>query len=268
LGGGICTNGWVDRGAQRGETLFMREARWIMGMPVTVAIRDTGAAERDIETLFQYFEGVDRRFSPYKPDSEISRLNRGEIAPGDVSDEMKEILVLADRTKKESRGYFDIRRPDGTLDPCGIVKGWAIRGAARLLAGMGHENFFVDAGGDIQAAGCNEEGGDWRVGIRSPFNDDIVKILTPGPCGVATSGTYLQGAHIYDPHRGQAADSDVVSLTVIGPDVLEADRFATAAFAMGRDGILFIERLASFEAYEIDSAGMARMTSGLARYAA
>ena len=245
----------------------MRETRLLMGMPITIAILDAGATDADLETVFGYFQGVDARFSPYKGDSELSRLNRGEVALDDVSDEMREILALAEQTKQESKGYFDIRRPDGMLDPCGIVKGWAIRGAARLLAGLGYQNFFVDAGGDIQASGCNSDGEDWRVGIRSPFNDDIVKILAPGRCGVATSGTYLQGAHIYDPHRGRAPETDIVSLTVIGPDVLEADRFATAAFAMGKRGISFLEHLPGLEGYMIDDRGMAMFTSGFERYA-
>ena len=55
-------------------------------------------------------------------------------------------------------------------------------------------------------------------------------------------------------------------LTVIGPDVLEADRYATAAFAMGRQGVHFIEKTLGLEAYEIDSFGTARMTSGLKKY--
>ena len=57
-----------------------------------------------------------------------------------------------------------------------------------------------------------------------------------------------------------------MSLTVIGPDVLEADRYATAAFAMGRGGIHFIERTPGLEGYEIDGSGTARMTAGLKKY--
>ena len=44
--------------------------------------------------------------------------------------------------------------------------------------------------------------------------------------------------------------------------MLEADRFATAAFAMGKDGILFIENLPGFEGYAIDAKGIATMASG------
>lgn len=56
------------------------------------------------------------------------------------------------------------------------------------------------------------------------------------------------------------------SVTVIGPNIYEADRFATAAFAMGRKGIQFIERLPWFEGYMIDAQARATLTSGLERY--
>ena len=86
--------------------------------------------------------------------------------------------------------------------------------------------------------------------------------MTPKGCGIATSGTYVRGQHIYDPRRPGRPIEDIVSLTVIGPDVLEADRFSTAAFAMGRSGIHFIEELAGFEGYVVDSGGIAIQTSG------
>ncbi len=53
---------------------------------------------------------------------------------------------------------------------------------------------------------------------------------------------------------------------MIGPNVYEADRFATAAFAMGRTGISFLENMPNFEGYMIDSEGRATMTSGFANY--
>jgi thiamine biosynthesis lipoprotein len=88
----------------------------------------------------------------------------------------------------------------------------------------------------------------------------------PRGAGVATSGSYLRGTHIYNPHATDAGTGNIVSLTVIGPDILEADRFATAAFAMGEAGIEFLERLHGLEGYQIDAHGMARMTSGLGNY--
>jgi thiamine biosynthesis lipoprotein len=240
----------------------MRVTRLLMGMPITVDVVD---ADDDalVGTVFAHFEAVDRRFSTYRPDSEISAINAGTICEADYSAEMMEVLAIGAQTKRETRDYFDVRKPDGSLDPSGIVKGWAIRNAAEMIARSGARDFFIDAGGDIQVAGKNAEGHDWRVGIRSPFNEaEIIKVVYPRGRGVATSGTYVRGQHIYDPHAPDRAIADIVSLTVVGPDILEADRFATAAFAMGREGIGFIEQTPGLEGYLVDRNGRATMTSG------
>lgn len=240
----------------------MKKVRLIMGMPIEIEVvaQDT----KDIfEKAFDYLSAVDKRFSTYKEDSEISRVNRGEITTESVSRDMHDVFALAEKTKKETHGFFDIRRPDGLIDPSGIVKGWAIRNTADLIRDAGYEQYFVNAGGDIATGGKNSEGKDWSVGIRNPFNiNEIVKVVYPRGKGVATSGSYIRGDHIYNPHVPEKKIQDIVSLTVIGPDVLEADRFATAAFAMGAEGISFIENLSGFEGYMIDAEGIATMTSG------
>jgi thiamine biosynthesis lipoprotein len=240
---------------------MMRETRIVMGMPVTVAIVDRAPA-RLIDDVFDYFSSVDARFSVFKPESEISALNRGLIGAAELSPEMREVLALAERSKQETDGYFEIRRPDGVLDPSGVVKGWAIRNAAHRLRDAGMESFFIEAGGDIQAGGRNPDGEEWSVGIRNPFNErEIIKAVTPKGRGIATSGTYVRGQHIYNPREPGRPIDDIVSLTVIGPDVLEADRFSTAAFAMGEAGIHFIEGLPGFEGYMVDARGIATQTS-------
>ncbi len=241
---------------------MMRDTRLLMGMPITVEVVDEALAGL-LDEVFSYFAAVDARFSTYKPDSEISALNQGRVALADVSPQMQEVLGLAERTKRETDGYFEIKRSDGLLDPCGIVKGWAIRNAADLIRRSGVRNFYVDAGGDIQTGGKNPDGEDWRVGIRNPFNErEIIKAVAPRGRGIATSGSYVRGQHIYDPHAPGRQIDDIVSLTVIGPDVLEADRFSTAAFAMGKAGIRFIEDLPGFEGYVVDAGGIATQTSG------
>ena len=240
----------------------MRETRILMGMPITV---DVGGASSDelIETVFGYFEHIDRRFSTYRADSEITAINRGDVPVVEWSGEMTEVFALARQTKDETDGYFDIRKPDGSLDPSGIVKGWAIRNAAAIVQRAGIRDFFIEAGGDVQSCGKNASGQDWSVGIRNPFDaHEIVKIVYPRGRGLATSGTYVRGQHIYNPHAIDSPIQDIVSLTVIGADVLEADRFATAAFAMGREGILFIEQTPGLEGYVIDTNGRATPTTG------
>jgi thiamine biosynthesis lipoprotein len=237
-----------------------------MGMPVTVEV----VGETDgtmVDAVFSYFEGVDRRFSTYKSDSEITAINRARLARAECSSEMGEVFALAEHTKRQTDGFFDIRKTDGTLNPSGIVKGWAIRNAAGIIADTGARDFFIDAGGDIQSSGVNALGKEWSVGIRNPFNAaQVIKVIHPRGRGIATSGNYVRGQHIYNPHAPDRPIADIISLTVIGPDVLEADRFATAAFAMGKAGIHFIERMPGLEGYVVDRAGRATLTSNFGAY--
>jgi thiamine biosynthesis lipoprotein len=243
----------------------MKRLQLLMGMPITVEILDASATEADIETVFAYFRSIDETFSTYKEESEISKINRGELAEEEYSDAVKTILALSEHTRQETRGYFDIQR-DGIIDPSGIVKGWAIFQAAQMLIEAGFVNYYIDAGGDIQVAGMNH-GSPWRIGIRNPFNRiENVKVLAVTDKGVATSGIAIRGQHIYNPHQPEKAIQDIVSMTVIGPNVYEADRFATAAFAMGNRGIYFLEQLAGFEGYMIDSSARATYTSGFERF--
>jgi FAD:protein FMN transferase len=247
---------------------MIRETRVLMGMPITVEIVDD-PPKGLVDDVFAHFAEVDRRFSPFNPESEVSALNQHLVLPIELSAEMVEVLAIADRTRQETRGYFEIRRPDGRLDPSGIVKGWAIRNAAALIEASGVRNFFVDAGGDIQSRGKSADGDHWRAGIRNPFNErEIIKAIVPRGRGIATSGTYAREQHIYDPYWPGRSIVEIVSLTVIGPDVLEADRFATAAFAMGRSGIYFIEDRPELEGYVVDLNGIATQTSGFKAYVA
>jgi thiamine biosynthesis lipoprotein len=241
------------------------QTRTLMGMPITVDIRDAGATQDTLDRVFAYLIYVDEKFSTYKPDSEISRINRGEIMPDEFSEDMRSVLALSELTRIETGGYFDIRQ-NGILDPSGLVKGWAIQQVADMVLDEGWRNFYVDAGGDVQAVGLNA-GRPWRIGIRNPFNrHENVKVLSLSNLGVATSGTAVRGQHIYDPFHPDYPLLDIVSMTVIGPNAYEADRFATAAFAMGTRGIFFIEELPGFEGYMIDCHARATSTRGFERH--
>lgn len=245
----------------------MKKTELIMGMPVSVEIAGGKEAEEAIADTFDYFRQIDERYSTYKPSSEISRINAG-LPEAEWSAEMKQVLKLCELTKRETGGFFNITR-GGKRDPSGLVKGWAINRAAARLRRRGIRDFCLEAGGDFQPSGRSPRGTAWRIGIRNPFDpDQIVKVVEVSDEGVATSGTAVRGQHIYDPHRPDVAIEDVKSLTVIGPDIYEADRFATAAFAMGREGIGFIESLEGFEGYMIDSDKTATFTGGFERYVA
>ena len=123
-----------------------------MGMPITVCLGDAGASQADIDAVVSWLTTVDERFSPYRAESEVSRINAGGCESGELSAGMLTILRLCEETKQETNGYFDAVR-GGVFDPSGLVKGWAIERAGALLAARGLANYFVEAGGDVQAAG-------------------------------------------------------------------------------------------------------------------
>jgi thiamine biosynthesis lipoprotein len=244
----------------------MKQTRLIMGMPITVEIAGRSGSA-DIEEVFNYFVAVDEKFSTYKPASEISKINRG-LPKNKWSKEMKQVLELCEQTKQLTNGYFNINH-NGKIDPSGLVKGWSVNNAAQLLLGEGLADFYIEAGGDIQVYGLNAERAPWAIGIRNPFNlGEIIKVINLNGQGIATSGSYIRGQHIYNPYNPTSQLGEVKSLSVIGSNVYEADRFATAAFAMGKSGIAFIEAQAGLEGYMVDNHKTATSTSGFNRYVA
>jgi thiamine biosynthesis lipoprotein len=259
----------VAQAAQTQTSLLhhMKQTRVLMGMPITVEIVDPQTNEKIFDEVFEYFQHIDEKFSTYKKTSEISAINYDGLAVENASEEMRMVFLLSEETKRETGGYFDIKTPNGDYDPSGLVKGWSIWNAAQLLKKRGFKNFYIDAGGDIQPSGHNVDGRQWAIGIKNPFNEvENVKVVYVNDEGVATSGTYIRGLHIYNPRGGNEPVSEIVSLTVIGPNVHEADRYATAAFAMGANGIKFIESLGGFEGYMIDKNKVGTMTTGFEKY--
>lgn len=243
----------------------MKQTRILMGMPISLEIVDKNVTEQIFDTVYDYFTYVDNTYSTYKSDSEISKINAG-LPKDKWSQEMKDVLTMCAQTKQQTNGYFDINR-HGKLDPSGLVKGWAIKNAADIISAAGFGNYYVDAGGDIQVSGTSAHGKAWRVGIRNPFDrNEVIKTVLVTNEGVATSGTAIRGEHVYNPKASFAPANKIVSITIIGPNIYDADRFATAAFAMGKRGINFIEKLPRYEAYAVEHNKIAVMTSGFERY--
>jgi thiamine biosynthesis lipoprotein len=122
-----------------------------------------------------------------------------------------------------------------SVDPSGLVKGWAAERAARHLARLVDDDYYLSAGGDIALAVHGRPA--WRVAVEDPLRrTERIAVLELEAGGVATSGTAHRGTHIIDPIRGVPA-TDLAAVTVAGPSLLWADVLATAAFARGRDAI-------------------------------
>jgi thiamine biosynthesis lipoprotein len=245
----------------------------IMGTAIGLDVRDESVSASALEEAFEYLRGVDRQFSPYKPDSEVSRLLRGEIDEAECSPALREVLGLCEEAHRISEGYFDIRahRPDARPDPTGLVKGWALERAGRILEAAGARNFCINGGGDIVARGEPEPGKPWRVGIRHPLiADRLATVLAVRDAAVATSGAYERGDHIRDPFTGRAP-SGVLSISIVGPDLTLVDACATAAFAMGPTGLAWIAGLPGMEGCAITadpdgSGGRLAWTPGFDEY--
>jgi FAD:protein FMN transferase len=223
----------------------------IMGMPIIADVRDD-IDEAELDPVFAWFRFVDATFSTYRDDSEVSKLNRGELALDDASPELRVVLQRCEELRLLTDGYFDARAgTDGALDPSGLVKGWAVDRAAALLDDLGLENYALSAGGDMVLRGGALPDAAWRVGIQHPLlHDRVAKVVEASNLAVATSGEYTRGKHVFDPHTA-LPPVGVLSVTITGPDLAIADAFATAAFAMGTKGPHWTARLRGYEALTI-----------------
>jgi thiamine biosynthesis lipoprotein len=230
----------------------VRRFEHIMGMPIVIDIRDDDASEDMLRRAFAEFRSVDARFSTYRDDSEISRLNRGELAESESHEDVREVLARCGELRAETRGYFDVRAASPSLaDPSGLVKGWSVDRVAQLLSGMGAENFAVNAGGDVIVRGRGLPDDCWRVGIQHPTIDDkIAAVVVASDLAIATSGAYARGDHVVDPHT-RLPPTGVLSVTITGPELATADAYATAAFAMGTNGPAWTARLGGYEAMTV-----------------
>jgi FAD:protein FMN transferase len=225
----------------------------VMGTTVSIDVRRPFVAPQAVEAAVTWFHDVDRRFSPFRIDSEVTRVGTGELAFADASPDVRAMFTLADELHARTGGYFDARRhrADGRADPTGVVKGWAVDEAVAGLRLAGAHNVQVVAGGDLVALGEPEPGRPWRIGIRHP--DDplgVAVVLQVRDRAVATSGLYERGGHIVDPHTGRVP-TGLRSLTVVGPTLALADAFATAGFAMGEAGIAWVAGQPGFGAVGI-----------------
>ena len=232
---------------------------------------DAGGALAAAEDEFHRLEAILTRF---RPESQLSRLNeQGSLEAGPELLEVVE-LALAARARTDGRfdptvhdavvaaGYdrtFEELPQDGTavivgsvcggsvridgsrielepgvrLDLGGIGKGYAAARVADLLSSAGPA--LVNAGGDIAV-----RGGSWPVGVETA-DDELTLQLSRG--GLATSGRDRRRwrrngeelHHLIDPATGSPSPSDLLRITVVAPDAVEAEIWAKALYIAGEE---------------------------------
>jgi thiamine biosynthesis lipoprotein len=227
---------------------------FIVGASVTEpAVR---AVEAELDRL-------DRLFSTYRPGSQIARLNAGRIRLGDCCPDVQEVLQMCADAECRTSGWFTARYGTG-VDPTGLVKGWAIGRASELLVGAGSTCHAINGGGDVLVVADPAVDEPWRVGVSTGAGQGgLAGVVAGHNFCVATSGNSERRGEIRNPFTGSPSLTWSI-FSVAGPDITEADAFATAAVAMGRPAVAWLGRLPGYEAIAVDAEGGVFMTAGFA----
>jgi thiamine biosynthesis lipoprotein len=229
-----------------------RYVEHVMGMPVSLAA--SRPCDDKWTAVVAELRWVDEVFSTYKPQSFIGRLGRGEVALSDCPSEVAEVLALGESARISSDGAFNVWH-DGRLDPSGVVKGWAVERASRLLTDV---DFCLSAGGDMV---CRSSGKPWQIGIEHPLDPSRLIATVPVRNGaVATSGVAHRGQHLWDA-RGAVAEG-VASVTVLAPTLTWADIDATAAFALGQRAAQWLRERRGRKALVVWADGSSEVVQG------
>jgi thiamine biosynthesis lipoprotein len=216
-----------------------------LALPVgtTRATPDVLLLEGATAAVERVFTGLDAIFSLYRPDSEASRMARGEVTLRDASAAFRARFEDATGWRLLTEGFFTPERPDGVLDLSGIIKGYAIGQASSALESAGIEDWCLNAGGDVLVSGSPAPGTGtpWLAGIVDP--QDRGALLSGFPLGgtgrlaaLATSGTAERGDHIWrsGPGRTEFRRNEFRQVSVAAADIVTADVLATAVVSGGR----------------------------------
>ncbi|MDQ0032235.1 FAD:protein FMN transferase [Arthrobacter bambusae] len=207
--------------------------------PGTAPQAEVEELEAATAVVEQLFNGLDRAFSLYRPDSEASAMARGELALADASAGMRRLYVEASEWRTLTDGAFTAERPDGVVDLAGIVKAHALREAGTSLLALGLKDWCLNAGGDVLVVGSPIPGSarPWLAGIVDPA--DRTALLTALPLGnagkhaLATSGTSERGHHIWSAGLQGVRDEGFRQVSVAADGIITADVLATAIMAGG-----------------------------------
>ncbi len=131
------------------------------------------------------------------------------------------------------------------VDLSSIASGYTIDHLADVLQKLGIQNYMVELGGEVRAAGKHEDGTPWRVAIERPTAGDP-EMVTAVPlvnAALATAGgTHKffeykghRYSHIIDPATGRPVEHALASVSVAAYTCLEADGWDTPLLVLGPD---------------------------------
>ncbi|MDT8759441.1 FAD:protein FMN transferase [Sphingomonas psychrotolerans] len=175
------------------------------------------------------------------------------FGPSGVRADMPAVASSGERRIEFEPLLVRARRSAGAaLDFSGIAKGYAVDAVAACLTGMGLEDFLVEIGGELRGAGIKPDGQPWWVDVEQPPGAATMPIrVALHGLAIATSGDYRRQvevagrryAHTLDPRTGAPLDNGVASVTVLHPECMYADAWATALTVLGPErGLAVAER--------------------------
>jgi len=144
-------------------------------------------------------------------------------------------------------------QPYFQLDFNAMAQGQSVDEIAQFLNDKGHENYFIEVGGEIFTKGLNGDQQAWIIGIDEPSEENdgnttrtLENYISISGKGVATSGNYRKFyesngrkySHTLNPKTGKPVNHNLLSATVIADNAALADGFATAFMTMGVDSTL------------------------------
>jgi thiamine biosynthesis lipoprotein len=246
----------------------------IMGLPVSVHVRGPKAGSVAVAGLVGDLYGALRAdeamFSTWKPDSPVSRIKDGRDQVRDAHPRIRQVAALCEVAGQRTGGSFSawLPGPDGRVrfDPTGLVKGWAVEQAfdslVERLAGLGPHDALVNAGGDIAVHSSRTDTSDWTIAVEDPRDRSrVLRTVNLRTGAVATSGTAARGHHITDPATGAPSDG-LSSATIIGPELMWADVYATAAFVKGPRALAWVATLPDHAGVLVGKDGAVGTVSG------
>lgn len=130
-----------------------------------------------------------------------------------------------------------------TIDLSAIAKGRGVDLVAEILEQQGYQNYMVEIGGEIRANGLNSQNKAWQIAIEKPIANErsVQKVVGLRNTAIATSGDYrnffeIDGqrySHSINPKSGWPVKHELVSVTVLHPEAMLADAWATALIVVG-----------------------------------
>jgi thiamine biosynthesis lipoprotein len=159
------------------------------------------------------------------------------------------VTALAASGHADSFGVQDGRvqktHSDAQAYLAGIGKGYGADQVGRALAGLGIEDYLVEIGGDLFAAGRNPDGQPWQIGIETPSATmgGMLGVVGVSGLGLASSGDYRnyfeedgqRYSHLIDPNTGRPVTHRTASATVLAENAMLADAWSTAMLILGRE---------------------------------